>query len=81
MFQPIDEKVTVAGVYRGSKFQPKRFLWRDKIFDVEAVTFVADVKNGGTKRRRYSVTSGPNAYRLLFDRLEESWRLEEVWVD
>lgn len=81
MFQPINEKITVAGVYRGSQFQPKRFLWRDKIFDVEAVTFMADVRNGGTKKRRYSVTSGPNAYRLLFDRLEESWRLEEVWAE
>lgn len=81
MYEPISEKISVAGIYRGTQFHPKRFMWRQKIYEVDAITFVADFKNGGTKRRRYSVTSGPNAYRLLFDRLEESWQLEEVWVE
>ncbi len=81
MYEKIEERIAVAGVYRGAKFFPKRFSWRNRIFEVDNITFVVDFKDGATKKRRYSVTSGLNAYRLLFDRLQEYWQLEEIWVD
>ena len=81
MYETIGEKIEVAGAYCGGCFQPKKFRWRDRLYPIKAVTFVTDLRNGRTLQRRYSVLSGPQAYRLLFDRNEESWLLEELWVD
>lgn len=81
MYEPIHEKISVIGVYKNAGFVPRKFLWRDKEYSVSQVTFVADIKDGSVRKRQYSVVSKGNSYRLLFDRAEETWSLEEVWCE
>jgi len=81
MYQRIDEKIMVAGVYAGRVFQPKRFKWSSKLYEIEEITLVSDVKDGGRKLRLYSVVVKGTVYRLCFDRDSEAWRLEEVWFE
>jgi len=33
------------------------------------------------RERRYSCVADSNSYRLVFDRTEETWLLEEVWCE
>jgi hypothetical protein len=81
MYEPIGEKIAVVGAYNGGEFAPKKFRWREHLYPIQMITFVTDIRDGRTLKRRYCVTSGPQAYRLLFDRIEENWQLEELWVE
>jgi len=84
MYQRIDEKIAVVGVYQPAsrlKFEPKKFLWLHKTYLVEAITLVNDVKDGGVRKRLYSLVSGGNIYRVCFNRDSEIWQLEEIWYD
>ncbi len=81
MFTEVHELIEVIGIYQKSGFVPKKFQWRDKTYLVDEVTAVAEIRDGETKQRRYSVLVGGNVYRLLFHRDREVWWLEEVYCD
>lgn len=81
MYEPIHENISVIGVYKNAHFIPRKFLWRNKEYPVKQVTFVADIKDGSIRKRHYAVLVGGTSYRLLFDRAEETWFLEEVWCE
>lgn len=81
MYQIIGETISVIGIYGKQSFQPKKFLWQKREYPITKVTFITDLRDGTTQKRRYSVTSGPQSYRLLFNRKEETWVLEELWVE
>lgn len=81
MYQSIRERIDVAGVYKNSKFLPRKFRWQAREYQISEVTLTADTKDGGVQKRHFSVMSEGNVYRLCFNRDNESWTLEEVWVD
>lgn len=60
---------------------PMRFLWRQAYYKIAATTLLSDIKEGQCQKRLYSVLVKGNCYRLLFDRDEETWFLEELWYD
>ena len=77
----IHETISVVGVYANAHFTPKKFQWKDMVYTISEVTLTAEIKDGSVRKRHYTVISKGNAYRLLFDRAEETWKLEEVWCD
>jgi len=81
MYQTIGEEVSVAGAFAHSTFKPVKFQWQAKIYPVEEITLVNDIKDGGVRKRYYSVVSQGNLYRLCFNRETEQWLLEEVWYE
>lgn len=81
MYESINEAISVIGVYANAHFVPKKFLWKYKEYLISSITFTADIKEGDIRKRHYSVMSEGNAYRLLFDRSQETWKLKEVWSD
>lgn len=81
MYQTIHEPIDVAGIYTKSTFTPKKFLWKNHEYVIGTITLKSDTKDGGVRKRLYSVTIGKDVYRLEFNRESESWMLEEVWVE
>lgn len=81
MYETINAKIWVVGVYRQSGFIPRKFLWKNKEYQVDQITLATDVRDGFVKKRLYSVVSGANVYRLEFNRDSEEWRLAEVWCE
>ena len=81
MYQKIGEKIWIAGSYKGEKFIPYKFKWGDREIKINQITLVSDVKDGGIKKRFYSVTSDREVYRILFNRESEQWTLEEIWIE
>ena len=81
MYHRIDEPIEVIGIYHQHTFVPKKFRWRKKEFLISQITLKSDVKDGGVRKRLYSVTVGRDVYRLEFNRENEAWKLEEVWVE
>ena len=80
VFQKIGEKIAVAGFYDKAKFTPKRFKWHTREYKIEEITIASDIKDGGVKKRMYSVLCSGNLYRICFNRDDEIWILEEVWL-
>ncbi len=84
MYQTIGEAIEVVGIFHQAKrlkFEPKKFLWRGKVYPVQEITLANDFKDGGVRKRWYSLLSGGNVYRVCFNRESEAWQLEEVWCD
>jgi hypothetical protein len=81
MYQKIIEPIDVIGVYKKHKFIPKRFKWKNRIFNIDSLTMVSNVRDGNIKKRLYSAVAGGNVYRLEFNRENEQWMLLEVWVE
>ncbi len=81
MLTPVGEPVAVLGSYAHATFSPRKFKWRERVFSITEVTFVTDVKDGGVKKRTYSVLSGGTLYRLEFNRDTEDWCLAEIWCE
>lgn len=81
MYQPINETISVLGIYARSQFTPKKFKWRERVYPISEITLTADTKDGGVLYRLYSVIAEANVYRIKFNRDSETWLLEEVWYE
>lgn len=87
MYQTIGEKIEVICHYGGSvaglagKLKPLKFRWQGQVYSIQQITLATDTKDGGVRKRLYSVMSGGNVYRLSFNRDNESWSLEEIWME
>ncbi len=81
MYEPINEDISVIGIYQNHRFLPKKFKWHSRVFLIDEITLSNDVRDGVIKKRLYSVLSGGNVYRLEFNRESEQWKILEVWVD
>lgn len=81
MYQKITESIEVAGVYQKSHFFPRKFRWKNQEYVISEITLKSDIKDGGVKKRLYSVLVNRELYRLTFNRDDESWTLEEIWID
>lgn len=81
MYHPINEKVAVAGIYTSGKFSPRKFKWRSQTFEVNQICTVHDFKDGSVRKRRFSVMANRNVYLLEFNRDQEIWTLEQIWIE
>ncbi len=81
MYQRIHEPCVVAGVYKNGTFTPRKFLWNNHQYAIEKMTFITDIRDGAVQKRMYSAQVGANLYRILFNRTEEQWFVEEVWCE
>ena len=81
MYQPIHEPVSVAGVYEQGKFRPVKFRWKEKLLPISEICSVHDFRDGSVQKRRFSVMASGNVYLLEFDRRQETWMLEQIWLE
>ncbi len=81
MYQTIHERVRVAGIFDQADFKPIWFVWRRRKFNVEKITLVSDLKDGAIKKKMYSVLADGNLYRLDHCPAEQTWVLEQTWID
>lgn len=81
MYQTISEKIRVLGVFRNASFTPQKFNWNGKTYTIEKITGTHNLKDGGVFKRRYAAASGGNLYLLEYNRQEETWTLEQIWME
>ena len=81
MYQDIREKVSVAGVYSNGRFQLRKFQWRNQLFTINSSCAVHDFKDGTVRKRRFSVMSKGMLFLLEFNRDQEIWIPEQIWVE
>lgn len=81
MYQAVQEKIIVAGVFRQGGFQPKKFLWKNREIQIEEITMQARVKDAGVQKQYYSVLHQGTLYRLCYTLDSQQWELSEVWYE
>ena len=81
MYQPVQDAISVAGVFSSGKFNPRKFLWNKREYFVEEITLESKVKDGGVRQQFYSVLSGGTLYRLRYTLDSQEWQLSEVWYE
>jgi hypothetical protein len=81
MYQPIEEEISVAGIFSQGKFEPKKFLWKQKIYPITEITLTARSRDGQVQLQHYSVLSHGNLYRLMYNQTTQHWKLAEIWCD
>lgn len=81
MLNSVNEPISVIGIYKHSRFIPKKFLWRDTVIPATQITFITDTKNGQMKVRTYSILHNNILYRLEFNRESEQWFLRETYTN
>ncbi|HUK56990.1 MAG TPA: hypothetical protein VLY20_10070 [Nitrospiria bacterium] len=79
MITEIGESVTVGVVFDPEKtVVPKWFVWNNRKYSVERVTFAWKVRDGQRVFHHFAVTDGANLYDLTYDAAALSWRLMTV---
>lgn len=81
MFTKINETIAVVGTYNHSSFKPRKFLWRDRVFPIQKITFITETRDGANKLRIYSIESQGSIYRILFNRETEEWQVSEIFCE
>jgi hypothetical protein len=72
------EPIRVWVLFEGIKIEPYIFFWRDRKIKIEAINMVHTSKSEGGVLYHFSVSSGGNYYRLLFNLNKMKWLLEQV---
>ncbi len=81
MYQTIHETIRVAGIYQQAQFKPVWFDWQNRRYDVEQVTLISDFRQGKIERKIYSVKAAGDVYRLVHNLKNQSWFLEQIWIN
>ncbi|MEA3226991.1 MAG: DUF6504 family protein [Planctomycetota bacterium] len=65
-----------AGVYfKKGRAYPKMFIWRDRRYDVEEVTYHWEERRGRDLLHFYTVAAGGNVFVIYFNTKYLYWRL------
>lgn len=72
------EPIRVWVLFETNKVEPFIFFWRDRKITIEAINMVHTSKAEGSTLYHFSVSSGGNYYRLLFNIGKMKWFLEQV---
>jgi len=81
VYHHIHEPITVAGIYEHGRFRPIKFRWQQQLFTITQICSVHDFRDGSIHKRRFSVMAKDTVYLLEFNRQQEHWFLEELWVE
>lgn len=80
MYHTIHEPISVVGIYEHGQFRPVKFKWKQRVYQIEELCSRHDFRDGSIPKRRFSVTVSGTTYLLEFDRHQETWHLEQVWL-
>ena len=72
------EPIKVWVLFQTNKVEPFIFFWRDRKITIEQINMVHTSWVDGGTVYHFSVSSGGNYYRLLFNLGKMKWMLEQV---
>lgn len=74
----INESIDVWVLFEKGKIKPHLFFWQGRKIKIEQINLVHTSKNGESLFYYFSVSSGGNFYKLVFDSKKMRWSLEGV---
>lgn len=81
MIEMLDEPIRVFMDCNGAKVRPVAFLMRGKKYIVRSVNLVFEQGTGPTRRILFSVSDAANAFTLMYNPFNISWKLTELHTE
>lgn len=93
-FTQIDEPIKVYAFYETTpprpsrlkalphkKIMPLSFIWREREYKVEDLTYVWHNKKGETDYYHFAVSDGTNIYELVYNTKTFDWILHRIYCE
>lgn len=81
MYEPINESVQVAVVFKNGNATPLKFLWKGREYPVQSVNLSYTQFEGRSKIYYFAVSDQANYFKLRFDSSDLNWTLVETYVE
>ncbi len=81
MMEDILEEVEVGAVFVRDRIKPGWFIWKNRKYSVEKVSYAWHDNSGEELICYFSVVAGANLYELSFYTKKLKWMLERIYVE
>lgn len=81
MHTAISEPISVGAVFSSGKVTPRFFIWKQKKYLIERITYFWRSKTGSFSILHFAVTSNGSVYELSYNLETSNWRLEKIYVE
>lgn len=81
MYQDLNAPISVVAIFRNGKLLPHSFVWRDRTYLVQSVSFEHQQSQGKARVLIFSVNTKNNMYEISFNTEQMLWRLERAWTE
>ena len=78
MFTIIEEPISVGVVFSSGRINPKFFMWKEKRYSVEKITFLWNSMEGSAQIFHFAVTSTGTVYELSYNLTTSCWKLDKI---
>lgn len=81
MYTKVNEQIEVFANFNKRGAEPICFSWKNNDYNITSVNFRHHSKVGDKKIFYFAVTANQETYKLIFDPIDLTWILEEVYLD
>lgn len=74
----VNEPIEVLAVFKGSKLEPKKVKWRNRVHEIIEIGYVHKEKRGRSLVYVFNITTASLFMKAAFDTELLNWKLEEV---
>ena len=79
-FNPDDlaERIEVLAYFKNSRIYPKTFLWNDKEYKIDTVTYNWQERTGQALLNYFSVLCAGQIYQISFNNSTFRWQIDKI---
>ncbi len=81
MMEEILEQVRVGAVFGNGSIKPRWFIWKERKYPVDSVSYTWHDRSGEEPVYYFSVVAGADLYELSFYTKKMKWILNKVYVE
>ena len=76
--EALNERIEVLAFFKHAKIFPKSFIWHDKEYLIEKVTYNWQERSGQALISYFSVSSSGQVYQISFNNSTFRWQIDKL---
>lgn len=76
--EALDERIEVLANFKNAKIFPKSFVWHDKEYKIEQITYNWQERIGQALINYFSVNCAGQLYQISFNNLTFRWQIDKI---
>lgn len=80
MYTVINEQILVGAIFSTGRIVPRFFIWNNRRYRVDEVTYFWRSKVGSVAILHFAVTSCDSVYEISYNLKTSRWYIEKVYV-
>ncbi len=76
--EELNEKIEVFAWFRNAKIYPRMFVWNQRRYRVQSVTYNWQERRGQEILHYFSVACGDDLYQISFNNTTFGWQIDKV---